>query len=192
MATLSFNYGVMGAGKSTLALQIAHSLSTRGWEGLLCTQSDRTGEARVSSRMGAAKEAILYTPETDFLQVHTPHMKYLVVDECQFLTPNQVEQLGYLVDKHDVEVHCFGLLTDFRSRMFPGSARLMELSDHRAPLPVDVVCSCGRPGVVNARLIDGEVQTEGATKVVGDTATDSSVRYEVLCRLHYFENIRPT
>lgn len=185
MGKLAFNYGPMGSGKSTLALQVAHSLAARGWAGELLTQADRSGEPLVSSRMGATMSAALYSPETDFSSKGFQFMRYIVIDEAQFLTPTQVEDLGMLADAADVDVHCFGLLTDFRSRLFPGAARLIELADLRAPLPVEVVCSCGDIGVVNARLVDNTVQFSGETKVVGDTAMSSSFRYEVLCRSCY-------
>jgi thymidine kinase len=82
-------------------------------------------------------------------------------------------------------VDCFGLLTDFRSKMFPGSRRLLEMADSFIRLQLDVLCWCGRPGSQNARLVDGQVTHEGDQVVVGDTDDASSVRYTVLCRRHW-------
>jgi thymidine kinase len=113
---------------------------------------------------------------------------YLIVDEAQFFTQSQVEQLAQLADDAQVDVYAFGIATDFRGRMFPGSQRLFELADESVPLQVEVLCWCGRPGRFNARVIDGVVVREGAQVVVADTesaATETAVHYQVLCRRHH-------
>jgi thymidine kinase len=111
---------------------------------------------------------------------------YLVVDEAQFLSPDQVEQLAELADDVQVDVYCFGIATDFRGRLFPGSRRLFELADELIAVQVDVLCWCGLPARFNARIADGRVAREGDTVVVADTVQDSErVRYQVLCRRHY-------
>jgi thymidine kinase len=85
-----------------------------------------------------------------------------------------------------VDVYAFGIATDFRGRMFPGSTRLFELADEVLPLQVEVLCWCGAAGRFNARVVDGEIARDGAQVVVADTALDdSAVRYQVLCRRHH-------
>jgi thymidine kinase len=117
---------------------------------------------------------------------------YLIVDEAQFLTPDQVDQLAELADDVQVDVYCFGIATDFRSRMFPGSRRLFELADDLEPVQVDVLCWCGLPARFNARVSDGVVIRAGDTVLVADTDRElpdstppATVRYQVLCRRHF-------
>ena len=134
------------------------------------------------------------SPTTDlFALVGTavPDGGFVVADEAQFYAPEQVDQLARCVDEREVEVACFGLLSDFAGRMFPGSARLVEMADVLVPLPLPVLCWCGRPARINARLVDGTVVHEGEQVVLGDTAPASGalfgpdIRYEVLCRRHW-------
>ena len=194
MAELRFSYGVMSAGKSTLALQVEHTWTEAGRDGLLLTSHDRGGSGVVTSRLGLRRSAAEVGPATDLDQLlrDVPDAGFVVADEVQFYAPEQVEALARCVDERQVDVACFGLLTDFASRLFPGSARLVELADVLIPLPLPVVCWCGAPARINARLVDGVVVHEGAQVVLGDTGTGSEstlfgpeVRYQVLCRLHW-------
>lgn len=190
MAELRFFYGTMGSGKSTLALQIHHNLSRAGRHGLLLTQLDRV-ESAVSSRLGVAQPAIEVDPGLDLTELAASvrddvgALDFLVCDEAQFYGIEQVEQLGDLVDEHDVEVYAFGLLTDFRGRLFPASARLMELADQRNELRVEARCWCSRPATHNARLVDGVQVYEGETVMVGDIEQAADVTYELRCRRHW-------
>lgn len=189
MATLRFSFGTMGSGKSTLALQIHHNLSSRGMRGLLCTRLDREG-ARVSSRLGVSADAVDVGPKLDLHELaatyaeHHGGLSYLVCDEAQFYTPAQVDQLARVVDDLGIDVYCFGILTDFRTRMFPGSARLVELCDRMEILQARPRCWCGQPATHNARTVDGIMVTEGDQVAVGDTQGDGEVAYETLCRAH--------
>ncbi|CAN5242229.1 hypothetical protein BH20ACT5_BH20ACT5_02680 [soil metagenome] len=111
---------------------------------------------------------------------------YLIVDEAQFLTVGQVEQLVALVDDSHVDVYAFGLATDFRSRLFPGSGRLFELADVITALQVEALCWCGRLAQFNARVRGETVLTEGEQVLIADTeAGAAELRYQVLCRRHY-------
>ncbi len=195
-ATLSFFHGPMDCGKSTLALQIDHNHARQGRCGLLLTSHDRSGPATVSSRLGLSRSAVEVTDDLDLWALVRARwaagdrVDYLVVDEAQFLTPAQVEQLAELADHAHVDVYAFGISTDFRGRLFPGSQRLLELADAVAALQVEVLCWCGRRGQLNARVVDGQVAREGDTVLVADTAapgpdTGSEVRYQVLCRPHH-------
>jgi thymidine kinase len=192
VGAVRFFYGPMDCGKSTLALQIDHNHARQGRRGLLLTRHDRSGQARITSRIGLARDAVEFDDAVDLRQLVREHwarghrVDYLVVDEAQFLSPDQVEQLAELADDVQVDVYCFGIATDFRSRLFPGSRRLFELADELIAVQVDVLCWCGLPARFNARIADGRVAREGDTVVVADTVQDTErVRYQVLCRRHY-------
>ena len=190
MAVLRFSYGTMGSGKSTVALQIHHNLSSRGLRGLLCTQLDRDG-AVVSSRLGVSAVAVDVGPKLDLFELASRYaeanggLEYLVCDEAQFYTAAQVEQLSRVVDELNADVHAFGLLTDFRGRLFEGSARFLELADERQELQVEARCWCGARATQNARLVNGKQVYDGEVVVVGDTGGDAEVTYELLCRRHW-------
>ena len=192
-AELKYFYGPMDCGKSTLALQINHNHARQGRHGLLLTQKDRSGAPVITSRMGLADEAIDVSDELDLRRIVRDRwsvgerVDYLIVDEAQFLSAGQVDQLAELVDESDVDVYAFGLATDFRSQMFPGSKRLFELADVVTPLQVEVLCWCGRAARYNGRVIDGVLVREGEQVLVADTANSrpAQVRYQVLCRRHW-------
>lgn len=197
MAHLRFFHGTMGSGKSTLALQIHHNLRRRGLRGVLLTQHDRGGGV-VSSRLGVEADAVQVLPGTDLekLVLDRAPAEYTVCDEAQFYEPDQVDQLARLVDLHDLDVWAFGLLTSFQGRLFPGTARLLELADERQEIQVEARCWCGRRATHNARIQDGRMVTEGDLLVVGDTSDPGdrqerldlatpTVTYELLCRRHW-------
>lgn len=192
MATLRFNFGTMGSGKSTVALQIHHNLANRQLFGLLLTSLDREGH-QVTSRLGVAAPAIEVTPDLDLFGLARANwpIHYMVCDEVQFYTKAQCEELSEIVDDLEIDVFAFGLLTDFRGELFPGTKRMIELADEHSSLQVEARCWCGARATHNARVVNGEVVYEGETVVVGDTADSGlqlfgdSVRYELLCRNHF-------
>jgi thymidine kinase len=189
--TLAFFHGPMDCGKSTLALQIDHNQSRQGRCGLLLVRHDRSGPARISSRLGMSRPAVEVTEGLDLRALVRDRLAtgarldYLVVDEAQFLDPDQVEQLAELVDDSALDVYAFGITTDFRGRLFPGSQRLLELADAVEQLQVEVLCWCGRPGRLNARVVGGRVVRDGSTVLVADTGASAPVHYTVLCRAHH-------
>ncbi|HEY0775555.1 MAG TPA: thymidine kinase [Nocardioidaceae bacterium] len=198
MAELQFFTGTMDSGKSTLALQTNHNHAARGREGRIFTTRDRAGEATLSSRLGLTHEAREVQADFDFWNyvvhslTHGARIDYLICDEAQFYTREQIEQLARIVDELQIDVFAFGILTDFRSQMFPGSARLVELADRMHVLQVEALCWCGKRATHNARTENGVMVTEGEVIVVGDTeAADRPagetplVGYEVLCRQHH-------
>lgn len=203
MADLLFFTGTMDCGKSTLALQMDHNHRARDRVGRLFSSHDRAGAATLSSRLGLRVPAVEAPYHFDFWSfvvdelTHGGRIDYLVCDEAQFYTPEQVEQLARIADELEVDVFCFGILTDFRTRLFPGSARLVELADRVEVLQVQALCWCGERATHNARTEDGEMVTEGEVIVVGDTDEDAVsaagpdagprgvVGYEVLCRRHH-------
>ena len=193
MAILQFSFGTMGSGKSTVALQIHHNLTSRQLFGLLLTTLDREG-GQVTSRLGVTSPAIEVSPELDLylLAVDNWPIHYLVCDEAQFYTPEQCDQLARAVDDLGIDVYAFGLLTDFRGHLFEGTKRLLEIADDHRPLQVEARCWCGARATHNARVVNGVVVYEGETVVVGDTNDSGdqplfgdAVHYELLCREHF-------
>ncbi|MAS54983.1 thymidine kinase [Nocardioides sp.] len=198
MAELTFWTGTMDAGKSTLALQTNHNHAARGRRGRIFTSQDRTGTARISSRLGLTHDALEVTADFDFWRyvvdalTQGARIDYLVCDEAQFYSPAQIDALAKIVDELQIDVFCFGILTDFRTRLFPGAARLVELADRTEVLQVEALCWCGKRATHNARTEDGVMVTEGEVVVVGDVEDQASpqgppaeVAYEVLCRQHH-------
>jgi len=200
VAELVFFTGTMDSGKSTLALQMEHNHTARGKAGLVFTKHDRGGQAVVSSRLGLSHNAIEVTDHLDFWaavvarRTSGQRIDFLVCDEAQFYSAAQVEQLARLVDEMGVDVFAFGIMADFRTHLFPGSQRLVELADRVQVLQVEALCWCGQRATHNARIVDGEMVTEGEQVVVGDTAgsgmpREHVVEYEVLCRRHYMRRM---
>ena len=114
---------------------------------------------------------------------------YIICDEAQFYERSQIDQLARIVDGLGIDVYAFGILTDFRTSLFPGSARLVELADRVNTLQVEALCWCGSRATHNARTIGGTMVTEGEQVVVGDVAPGAQVAYEVLCRRHHMRQV---
>lgn len=193
MGVLRFSFGTMGSGKSTVALQIHYNLSEAGLRGLLLTRFDRA-DGQVTSRLGVSADAIEVTPGLDIaaLARSTHRLQYLVCDEVQFYTEDQCDQLADAVDELEIDVYAFGLITDFRGRLFDGTKRLLEVADERVALQVEARCWCGARATHNARLVNGKVVYEGEVVVVGDTDASQEptlfgdiVHYVLLCRRHW-------
>lgn len=195
MAELVYYCGTMDSGKSTLALQTAHNHQSRGRTGLLFTNRDRAGSGKISSRLGLTSEALEVGLELDIHRFVVERLSqgaridYVICDEAQFYSPEQIEQLARIVDGLGIDVFAFGILTDFRTRLFPGSARLVELADRVQTLQVEALCWCGERATHNARTVDGQMVTQGEQVVVGDTNGRDVVAYEVLCRRHHMRNV---
>jgi thymidine kinase len=185
VAELVFFSGTMDCGKSTLALQMDHNHGQRGRQGLIFTRLDRAGSATLSSRLGLSTAAIEVTDE----RVRGGRVDYLICDEVQFYSPVHAEQLARVVDELGVDVFAFGITADFRTRLFPGSQRLIELADRVQVLQVEALCWCGARATHNARTVNGVMVVEGEQVVVGDTDAGDSVGYEVLCRRHHMRRM---
>lgn len=195
MAQLRFYYGTMGSGKSTMALQIHHNLVHRNQRGVLCTRLSRA-DAQVSSRLGVAQDALEVESDIDLydvcrsIVVSTGRLDYLVCDEVSFYEPEQVEQMARIVDDLGADIYAFGLLSDFRGKLFPGTARMMELADERIEIRVESRCWCGAHATHNARLVNGHQVYDGDTVVVGDFDDgEAEISYDVLCRRHWIEGL---
>ena len=172
MAKLYFRYGVMGSSKSAQALITKFNYEEQGMRVWLIKPAadTRYGTDVVRSRIGLEQIGDVITEDMNLFEIFRDREKefndVIIADEAQFLTPQHIEQLRDIVDNYNVPVFCFGLRTDFRTKMFPGSARLFELADSVSELKT--VCTCGGKAMVNAR-IDGEgnIVTEGAQFMLG-------------------------
>ena len=195
MAELIYYCGTMDSGKSTLALQTAHNHQSRGRTGLIFTNNDRAGTGVISSRLGLSSPAFEVSPEIDLHKLVVDRLSigervdYIICDEAQFYESKQIEQLAKIVDGLGIDVYAFGILSDFRTKLFPGSARLVELADRVNTLQVEALCWCGSRATHNARTIGGVMVVEGEQVVVGDVAPGAEVAYEVLCRRHHMRQV---
>lgn len=195
MAELVYYCGTMDSGKSTLALQTVHNHEARGRSGLVFTNRDRAGEGIISSRLGLQKEAIEVDGALNLHRLTIERMSlgqridFIICDEAQFYSERQIEELAMIVDGLGIDVYAFGILADFRTKLFPGSQRLVELADRVETLQVRALCWCGEPATHNARIVNGQMVTEGEQVVVGDTNSQHDVSYEVLCRRHHMRKI---
>ena len=190
MAKLYFKYGAMGSSKTAQALITKYNYEENDlsvW--LLKPSADtRDGETILRSRIGLEAEVEIIPPETDVLQLFRDtrlgKCDVIIVDECQFLTQQQIDQLRSIVDEHNIPVMCFGLRTDFQTKLFPGSLRLMEVAD--TIQEIKTICDCGAKATVNARIDStGHIVTQGAQVVLG--GNDS---YIAMCHKCYVRGIR--
>ncbi|WP_127957790.1 thymidine kinase [Serratia microhaemolytica] len=186
MAQLYFYYSTMNAGKSTALLQSSYNYQERGMRTLVFTAEldDRFGAGKVSSRIGLSSPALLYNDATTlFTVIEQQHQQQpvhcVLVDESQFLTKKQVEELCNVVDKLAIPVLCYGLRTDFLGELFTGSHYLLAWADKLVELKT--ICHCGRKANMVLRLgNDGNVMHSGEQVVIGGNESYISV-----CRKHY-------
>lgn len=187
MAKLYFKYGAMGSSKSAQALITKFNYEELGMKVWLIKPSvdTRDGAEIIKSRIGLEQRAQIILPEDDITEKFEEHsdLDVIIADECQFLTPEQIDQLRWLVDERGIPVLCFGLRTDFLTHLFPGSRRLFEVADSLTE--IKTVCSCGHKATVNARIVNGRVVTEGAQVFLG--GNDS---YIAMCHRCWKRRIR--
>ena len=190
MAKLYFKYGAMGSSKTAQALITKYNYEENDLKVWLIKPSadTRDGAATLRSRIGLEAQVEVISPDVDiharFLGGKARRSDVIIVDECQFLTEKQIDQLRAIVDEHSVPVMCFGLRTDFQTRLFPGSRRLMEVAD--TIQEIKTICDCGAKATVNARVDgNGYIVTEGAQVVLG--GNDS---YIAMCHKCYIKGIR--
>ena len=171
MAKLYFKYGAMGSSKTANALITRFNYQERNMKVWLIKPSidDRDGANIIRSRIGLEAVADVITPDADILALFEAGHKdcdTVIADECQFFTPEQVDQLRRIVDVYNIPVLCFGLRTDFLTHLFPGSLRLFEVAD--SITEIKTICSCGDKAIVNARIDgDGHVVTTGSQILIG-------------------------
>ena len=188
MAKLYFKYGAMGSSKTAQALITKYNYEENGMRVWLIKPSadDRDGAIILRSRVGLEAPAEVISPEADIRKLFARQEKtdVIIVDECQFMTPEQIDQLREIVDAENVPVLCFGLRTDFRSTLFPGSRRLFEIAD--TITEIKTICDCGAKATTNARVgEDGYIVTEGAQLLLG-----GNDRYIAMCHKCWMRNIR--
>lgn len=190
MAKLYFKYGAMGSSKTAQALITKYNYEENDLSVWLIKPSadTRDGQQILRSRIGLEAMVEVIPPEMDiydrFRETKRGSCDVIIVDECQFLTEDQIDQLRTIVNDENIPVMCFGLRTDFQTRLFPGSRRLMEVAD--SILEIKTICDCGAKATVNARIDStGHIITEGAQVVLG--GNDS---YIAMCHKCYIRGIR--
>ena len=190
MAKLYFKYGAMGSSKTAQALITKYNYEENDMKVWLIKPSAdvRDGVNILRSRIGLQAEVQVIPPESDVYQVFTQSRMgacdVIIVDECQFMTSEQIDQLRAIVNDFEIPVLCFGLRTDFQTKMFPGSLRLMELAD--AIEEIKTMCDCGAKATVNARIdCEGHIVTEGAQVLLGGNDA-----YIAMCHRCYIRGIR--
>ena len=188
MAKLYFNYSSMNAGKSTMLLQANHNYNERGMNAQLYTSEldTRFGNDEITSRIGLKKKSNIFTTKTDIYsdilkKNNEISVDCLLIDEAQFLTKEQVTQLGMIVDKLDIPVLAFGIRTDFQGNLFEGSKYLLAWADNLKE--IKTVCHCGRKATMVLRINDkGQVIEDGMQIEIG-----GEDKYVSVCRKHFFE-----
>ena len=190
MAKLYFKYGAMGSSKTAQALITKYNYEENDLSVWLIKPSadTRDGQTILRSRIGLEAQVEIIPPQTDILALFRTERlgkcDVIIVDECQFLTQAQIDQLRAIVDEHNIPVMCFGLRTDFQTKLFPGSLRLMEVAD--TIQEIKTICDCGAKATVNARIdSQGHIVTQGAQVVLG--GNDS---YIAMCHKCYVRGIR--
>ena len=189
MAKLYFKYGAMGSSKTAQALITKYNYEENDLKVWLIKPSadTRDGAQMLRSRIGLEAQVEPIAPDVDirarFQGGKARTSDVIIVDECQFLTEKQIDQLRAIVDEHNVPVMCFGLRTDFQTHLFPGSRRLMEIAD--TIQEIKTICDCGAKATVNARVNDGYIVTEGAQVVLGGNDC-----YIAMCHRCYVRGIR--
>lgn len=179
MAKLYFKYGAMGSSKTATALITKYNYEERGMRVWLLKPAadNRDGALRLKSRVGLEAEAEAVSADVNIPALYRSRERVdvIIVDECQFMTEEQINQLRQLVDQENLPVLCFGLRTDFQTKLFPGSRRLFEVAD--SITEIKTICQCGSKATVNAR-IDGEgyIITEGDQVFLG-----GNDRYLAMC-----------
>ena len=187
MSKLYFRYGAMNSGKSTALLQVAHNYEERGQAVLLVKPAvDTKGEHHVVSRLGVKRRVDILLATSDNLNSAVenhllarandlPPVRCLLIDEAQFMTPEQVDQALEVALFKGIPIIAYGLRTDFKTQSFPGSRRLMEVAHTLEEMKT--ICRCGRKAIFNARLSESGRVSEGEQVMI----YEGSVHYEALC-----------
>ena len=171
MGKLYFKYGAMGSSKTAQALITKYNYEENGLKVWLIKPSadTRDGADILRSRIGLEAKVDRILPEDDIYDLFSTgktDSRVIIVDECQFMTPAQIDQLRSIANDFDIPVMCFGLRTDFLTKLFPGSLRLMEVAD--TIIEIKTICDCGSKATVNARIDEnGHIVTQGQQVMLG-------------------------
>lgn len=189
MSKLYYRYGAMNSGKTTLLLQVAHNYEERGMKVLILKPKiDTKGEDKIVTRIGLERKVdhLIEQDEnlTKYLNNVQKDVSCILVDESQFLTRDQVDELFMFSKLKDIAVICYGLRTDFKTISFPGSLRLFEISDVLEELYT--ICRCGKRAKFNARIVNGEFTSSGEQVAIDG---ENKVTYESLCGKCYLEKV---
>ena len=188
MAKLYFKYGAMGSSKTAQALITKFNYEERGMKVWLIKPAtdDRDGKTVIKSRIGLSSECSAISDSDDIFKIFSDQHKdanVIIADECQFFSPAVIDGLRRIVNELSVPVLCFGLRTDFLTRLFPGSARLFEIADSIAE--IKTICDCGSKATVNARIDrEGRIITEGSQVLLG-----GNDEYLAMCHKCYVERL---
>ena len=187
MAKLYFRYGAMNCGKTTNLLQVAHNYEEKGLKVIIIKSSiDKKGDKNIVSRLGVERKVdILLEPNNKIKDlINFENLNCILVDEAQFLEPNQVKELWKIAKLNSIPVICYGLRTNFKGEFFKGSKTLMELSDVLEELVT--ICKCGHKAKFNARKVNGKIVKDGS-----DVAIDGfdNVTYESMCGKCYIKEV---
>ncbi len=189
MAKLYFKYGAMGSSKTAQALTAKFNYEERGMKvWLIKPMTDtRDGDGLLRSRIGLFSECQMIPAEARIYDIFTGSggaCDVIIADECQFFTPSHIDELRRIVDEHSVPVMCFGLRTDFKTKLFAGSARLFEIADSISE--IKTICGCGSKATVNARFDSkGRLVTHGTQVLIG-----GEERYLAMCHKCYAERLK--
>lgn len=187
MAKLYFRYACMGAGKSIDLLKVAYNYEERGHKVMLLTAEidDRFGKGKITTRIGVSRDAHTFGINTNLYELCNS-LDYVpacvLIDEAQFLTKQQVDELTDIVDDLDIPVICYGLRSDFRNELFEGSRALLAISDKIEELKT--ICDCGKKATCNIRMVDGKATISGDQIFIGN------LEYKSVCRKCYKERVK--
>ena len=189
MAKLYFRYGTMGCGKTALLLQVAFNYQERGMKAVVMKQEvDTKAGTKIQTRIGLERDTDYLIKKSDNLydviSKNFNDADCILIDEAQFLTREQVNELVKVVVKLDIVVMCYGLRTDFLTNGFEGATRLLEVANNIEELKT--ICKCGKKALYNARFVDGKMVTQGKSVVIDN---DSKVKYVAMCPKCYYEEI---
>ena len=192
MSKLYFRYGAMNCGKSTHLLQVAHNYEERGMDILLLKPSvDKKGDKKVVSRLGAERDVDSLVSKDDSIMdileedlQKKKNVKCILVDEAQFLEPEQVDELLFFATELDIPVICYGLRTDFKMNGFPGATRLLEIASSIEEMKT--ICECGKKATINARFVNGKLTNEGEQVAIDGF---DNVTYQSMCPKCYYKKL---
>ena len=181
MSKLYFRYGAMNSGKTTALLQVAHNYEEKGMRVLLMKPAiDTKGDNLIVSRLGISRPVDVLLTKEDIIIKYLPDIDIplgaIIIDEAQFLTPEQVNELYFITKALNIPILCYGLRCDFQMKGFPGSTRLLEIADSLEELKT--ICSCGKKATQNLRLVNNKPVFEGEQISIDN---QDEVKYDSVC-----------